>query len=117
MKIDHVHLPVADLQRSITFYRDALGFQPGFQNEAMASFAEGIVLDQDSVTAPADVTVALDVEDVDAIFDRISAAGAEVEEPPADQSWGVRNMYVRDPDGYVIEFGQPKERVRLRPTL
>jgi lactoylglutathione lyase len=108
MKIDHVHLPVADLQRSITFYRDVLGFQPGFQNEAMASFAEGIVLDRSSVTTPGDVTVALDVSDVDTIFDQINAAGADVEEPPTDQSWGVRNTYVRDPDGYVIEFGQPK---------
>jgi catechol 2,3-dioxygenase-like lactoylglutathione lyase family enzyme len=107
MKIDHVHLPVADLARSITFYRDVLGCRPGFQNEAMASFAEGIVLDRGRVTAPGEVTVALDVDDVDAIFDRISAAGADVEEPPTDQSWGVRNMYVRDPDGYVIEFGQP----------
>jgi lactoylglutathione lyase len=107
MKIDHVHLPVADLQRSITFYRDVLGFQPGFQNEDMASFAEGVVLDLSSVTAPGNVTVALDVNDVDAIFDGIKAAGADVEEPPTDQSWGVRNMYVRDPDGYVIEFGQP----------
>ena len=27
MKIGHVHLKVADLQRAITFYRDVLGFE------------------------------------------------------------------------------------------
>jgi len=43
------------------------------------------------------------VDDVDAMYERVKAAGVAVE-PPADQSYDVRNMHVRDREGYHWSF-------------
>ncbi|MEV0245836.1 VOC family protein [Nocardia sp. NPDC050712] len=46
-------------------------------------------------------------DDVDATFERISAAGAEVLQEPTDQFYGVRDCAFRDPSGNMIRFSQP----------
>ena len=43
------------------------------------------------------------VDDVDAQYEHIRAAGVEVE-PPADQTYDVRTMTVADPEGYEWNF-------------
>jgi len=45
------------------------------------------------------------VDDVDAIYLEL-AAGAVTSGPPIDQSWGTREIGVRDADRNVITFGQ-----------
>jgi len=55
-------------------------------------------------------------EDVDALFRRFQAAGlntpgrpeSPVEDGPVDQTWGMREFYVRDPDRNVLRFGSPR---------
>jgi uncharacterized glyoxalase superfamily protein PhnB len=44
------------------------------------------------------------VDDVDALAARVEAAGVELERPPADQDYGVRNCAVVDPEGYHWSF-------------
>ncbi len=46
------------------------------------------------------VTIHLTVEDVDALFNRAVAAGAQVLMPLADQFWGDRYGIVKDPFGH-----------------
>lgn len=48
--------------------------------------------------------VFLVVEDVDALHADLVAKGVPIALPPTDQSWGNREMYVRDPDGNSIRF-------------
>jgi uncharacterized glyoxalase superfamily protein PhnB len=43
------------------------------------------------------------VDDVDAQYERVRAAGAEPP-PPADQDYDVRSFNVRDPEGYLWGF-------------
>lgn len=43
-------------------------------------------------------------DDVDAVFEQVTAAGAEVVQEPADQFYGVRDCAVRDPAGNMIRF-------------
>jgi len=45
-------------------------------------------------------------DDVDATFERIRAAGAEVLQEPIDQPYGVRDCSFRDPSGNPIRFNQ-----------
>lgn len=52
MELDHVHLAVTNLDSSIEFYRDRLGFALGFRDEHMAEFAEGLVLDHENIADP-----------------------------------------------------------------
>jgi methylmalonyl-CoA/ethylmalonyl-CoA epimerase len=47
------------------------------------------------------------VDDVDAAWSRLRERGAEaVAEPATVEPAGVRNCFVRDPDGTIVEFDQ-----------
>jgi uncharacterized glyoxalase superfamily protein PhnB len=46
------------------------------------------------------------VNDVDAHFARVKAAGALVEREPEDQPYGLRDCSVRDPEGHHWWFSQ-----------
>jgi predicted enzyme related to lactoylglutathione lyase len=43
-------------------------------------------------------------DDVDATFEKIRAAGAEVLQEPIDQPYGVRDCAFRDPSGNMLRF-------------
>jgi catechol 2,3-dioxygenase-like lactoylglutathione lyase family enzyme len=46
------------------------------------------------------------VRDVDALFVEFRSRGVSIELEPCDQSWGNREMYVRDVDGNSLRFIQ-----------
>ena len=46
--------------------------------------------------------VSIEVDDVDAVYDRARAARAEIVYPLTDEEWGLRRFFVRDPNGAVI---------------
>ena len=45
-------------------------------------------------------------DDLDATFERVRAAGAEVLQEPIDQAWGPRDCAFRDPAGNHIRINQ-----------
>lgn len=47
------------------------------------------------------------VEDVDALHKEFVAKAVRIDSGPVDQSWGTREMYVKDTDGNCIRFIQP----------
>ena len=49
-------------------------------------------------------TLVFQVDDVDALFEHVRAAGGEVIQEPADQFYGVRDCAFRDPMGNMIRF-------------
>ena len=57
--------------------------------------------------------VCLAVDDIDAVFGRVVAAGADPVSDPVlvdtGANAGGRGVYVRDPDGIVVELFQPPE--------
>ena len=46
-------------------------------------------------------------DDVDAAFETVRAAGAEIVQEPTEQFWGVRDFAVRDPAGNLVRIEQP----------
>ena len=50
--------------------------------------------------------VFLGVEDVDELHGELKAKGVMIDLEPTNQSWGNREMYVRDPDRNSIRFVQ-----------
>ncbi|WAS57510.1 VOC family protein [Burkholderia ambifaria] len=46
--------------------------------------------------------LSIEVDDVDEALERVLAAGISVEYGPADEPWGVRRFYVRDPFGKLV---------------
>ncbi|MGW0813764.1 VOC family protein [Streptomyces viridiviolaceus] len=53
-------------------------------------------------TGPVVPDLSVEVEDVDAVYARVVASGAEVVRELRDEEWGVRRFFVRDPDGRVV---------------
>ena len=56
---------------------------------------------------PAGVIIGFLVDDVDAVAERLAAAGTPVVEPVRDEPWGQRHIFVTDPAGTLIDVVQP----------
>jgi catechol 2,3-dioxygenase-like lactoylglutathione lyase family enzyme len=50
--------------------------------------------------------MSIEVDDVDAALDRVRKAGFAIEYGPANEPWGVRRFFVRDPLGKLINILQ-----------
>ena len=113
---------VSDLERSITFYRDVLGFkveQKWEQNGKVrgVSFRAGkvtLMIGQDDWQKGRDRLKGQGVRmyfetatSVDALAEGIAKRGGTLESLPEDRSWGYRDFSMADPDGFKMTFGTP----------
>jgi len=99
---------------SVEFYRDKVGFPLSFIGEAMgwAEFDLGAVSLGLERFAPEDPEVAelvgrfvgasIEVEDIGAVYERLTAKGVEFVGPPERQPWGGSLAHFKDPDGNVL---------------
>lgn len=46
--------------------------------------------------------LSIEVDDLDAILRKVEAAGLAIEYGPADEPWGVRRFFLRDPFGRLV---------------
>ena len=105
-------VPVLDVERALSFYRDALGFTVTFTNGNPVSFA---VISQGGAQLHLGVQpqkagsshAHIMVDDLDAVYERLVQAGATVRQPPKVQEWGLRDIVVADPDGNTFEIAEP----------
>ena len=110
---------VSDIQKSLAFYRDVLGFtlkerweQDGaLHGVEMVAGSVTFWLGQDDWKKGRDRVKGQGFrmycgtsQDVDAIARRIRAAGGTLLEEPKDEPWGGRACAVVDPDGFTITF-------------
>lgn len=115
--INAVTLATADMAASLAFY-DALGFvrSVGGVGHAFATYAVGdgfLNVQLDPQHAPVRAIwgrVIFFVDDVDAMYDRVGAAGYQPEMEPSDAPWGERYFHIRDPDGHELSFAKPLGR-------
>jgi catechol 2,3-dioxygenase-like lactoylglutathione lyase family enzyme len=141
---DHTGITVSDVERSLAFWRDVLGFElshrahqtgalaaeitgvPGAEILIAVLKAPGHKIELLEYRAPADraqfrprpcdvgsVHVALTVDNLDAVLERIAASGWAAAGKPqtltVGPNTGKRVIYVRDPDGTTIELMQMPE--------
>jgi catechol 2,3-dioxygenase-like lactoylglutathione lyase family enzyme len=110
---------VNDIQKSLAFYRDVLGFTVGERWERDGALAgvelvAGSVLfwigqddwkkGRDRVKGQGFRMHCRTLQDIDALAQRVRARGGTLLEEPKDQSWGGRACAVVDPDGFAITF-------------
>ena len=121
-----VVLFVEDLQRSRAFYHGVLGLDVQFEDADSVGFKiEGmafIVLQVDrarvqlqgepTATPRAAATAFLTTftDDADALHADLVRRGIGFFQEPADQPWGMRTAYFKDPDGHVWEIAQPVQQ-------
>ena len=100
-------LRVANLEASIAFYVEKLGFHLHWSNRGFASVGrEGAtVMLCEGDQGHAGTWLYLGVNDVDTLADELRRKGAIIRLPPANYPWGAREMQLADPDGHVIRFG------------
>jgi catechol 2,3-dioxygenase-like lactoylglutathione lyase family enzyme len=121
---------VHDPDLALDFYRDTLGLelrndvakadfrwitvgaasQPGVAI-VLTNYLNGSPADNDAVAGliakGALNGVHFHSDDLDATFEKVSAAGAEIVQEPTDQPWGTRDFAVRDPSGNLLRIDQP----------
>lgn len=125
-------LPHTDPDASLSFYRDALGFevrndvgrgtmrwitvgpagQPGVSIVLYPPAADPGITDDEQRTIiemmakGTFATVVLSAPDVDAAFAKVEATGADVVQEPVDQPYGIRDCAFRDPAGNTVRINQ-----------
>jgi glyoxylase I family protein len=130
-------LEVFDMPTSIAFYRDALGFEviatsspgPNFDWALLSLNGVEIMLntayeaaerpahpDPARVAAHADIAIYFGCPDVDAAYDYLCAKRVKMQEPQT-APYGMRQLYLLDPDGYRLCLQWPaSEQVRAEWT-
>ncbi|MCY7303500.1 MAG: VOC family protein [Thermoleophilia bacterium] len=118
-------LVVADVSRSLSFWRDAVGgtVLVEWETYAHVQLGEGELhlatpapqsVDKPDVelvlpSNPSRVTgeVVLHVEDVVALATHLESCGILLLAPPSEPAWGgERRCFLRDPDGHLVELTQ-----------
>jgi catechol 2,3-dioxygenase-like lactoylglutathione lyase family enzyme len=121
---------VHDPDLALSFYRDTLGLdlrndvarekfrwitvgaasQPGVAI-VLTNYLNGSPADVDALAAllakGALNGVHFHTDDLDATFEKLRAADAEIVQEPTDQPWGTRDCAVRDPSGNLVRIDQP----------
>ena len=121
---------VHDPDLALAFYRDTLGLelrndvaredfrwitvggasQPGVAI-VLTNYLNGSPADADALAAlvakGALNGVHFHTDDLDASFETLRAAGAEIVQEPTEQPWGTRDCAVRDPSGNLVRIDQP----------
>ncbi len=111
-------LHITNAEASEAFYCGLLGFQLEFQvpaNETsrdpcyLGVSRDGAVLHLSSHAGDGVVggVVYFLCDDVDALHAEFASKNVLIHIAPVDQTWGVRELYVRDPDGNSVRFGAP----------
>ena len=121
---------VHDPDDALRFYRDTLGLEvrndvanEGFRWITVGSadqpdiaivltnYLNGSPADRDAVSGlvakGALNGVHFHTDNVDATFEQVRAAGAEIVQEPTEQFWGTRDFAVRDPSGNLVRIDQP----------
>ncbi len=115
---------VNDLDKSLSFYRDVLGFAVDERWErdgklmgvSLKAGAVTFMIGQDDWKKGRDRKKGegfriyySTTQDVDALAKAIKSRGGKLDQEPQDQPWGARDFSLTDPDGFKITIGRDKK--------
>jgi catechol 2,3-dioxygenase-like lactoylglutathione lyase family enzyme len=107
-------LKCKDINKSILFYTQVLDFENLYPDDAFPYrllTREGARLDISTEDGVFGACVYIQVGNVDELFKKFVARGLDlsaktgVHGQPTNQTWGMREFYVEDPDGNTLRFG------------
>ena len=97
-------------EKAKAFYRDLLGLDIAMDQGWIITFASketarpqvSVMSEGGSGTPVPDLSI--EVDDVDAVYEKAKTAGFEIVYDLTDEPWGVRRFYVRDPAGKILNI-------------
>jgi catechol 2,3-dioxygenase-like lactoylglutathione lyase family enzyme len=113
---------VQDIAASRHFYENLLGQRVIADYGPSIAFAGGLALwqaghaysrlfgeayEDKSPLGRANLETYFECEDLECVWDRLTSAGVRAAHPIVEQTWGQRVMRVYDPDGHLVEIGEP----------
>ncbi|MFG2052437.1 VOC family protein [Micromonospora sp. NPDC048930] len=130
--IQYAFLPQTDPDAALAFYRDTLGFevrndvgydgmrwitvgppnQPGTSIVLHPPAADPSITDDERrtilemIAKGNNIGITLATDDLDGLFERLEASGADVVQEPIEQPYGVRDCAFRDPTGNLIRINE-----------
>lgn len=112
MKVKRIvaNIHTSDIQAAHRFYHDVLGLAVLMDHEWIRTYGSNEEMDVQisfaaqggSGTVTPDLSI--EVDDIEAALNGMRAAGFPIEYGPADEPWGVRRFYVRDPFGRLVNI-------------
>ena len=112
MKVKRIvaNIDTQDISAAKCFYQDVLGLNVLMDHGWIATYgtAEEMSVQISFASQGGSHThtpdLSIEVDDVDTALERMKNAGFPIEYGPADEPWGVRRFYVRDPFGKLINI-------------
>ena len=106
-------MTVRDIQQSLAYYRDKLGFDLVFEYGEPTYYAGvcsgdvslHLVAAHRTPRQPGNGAVSIFVDDVDGLHAELQKRGAKILKAPANYDYGLRDFDVADLDGNMIFFG------------
>jgi catechol 2,3-dioxygenase-like lactoylglutathione lyase family enzyme len=106
------NVAVSDPTAARTFYGEILGLEIAMDHGWICTFAGAAQMtvqisfatEGGSGTPVPDLSI--EVDDLDAVLERVNQAGIALAYGPATEPWGVRRFYVRDPFGQLVNITQ-----------
>jgi catechol 2,3-dioxygenase-like lactoylglutathione lyase family enzyme len=112
-KISAVTLRVANMMKSVRFYRDVLGMEllyggedAGFSSLRAKDAQSAILNLEQGDTVTRCGRLVFHVTNVDALWTQLNESGFDPE-IPQNASWGERYFHMPDPDGHQLSFARP----------
>lgn len=112
MKVKRIiaNIDTGDISSARRFYHDVLGMDLLMDHGWIATYGSDETMNVQisfaeqggSGTPTPDLSI--EVDDVDAALEAMRQAGFAIEYGPADEPWGVRRFYVRDPFGRLVNI-------------
>lgn len=112
MKVKRIvsNVPAPDPALAKRFYQDVLGLEvlmdqgwiATYGSNAKAAVQISFLSEGGSGTPVPDLSI--EVDDLDQAYRAMKKAGFVIEYGPADEPWGVRRFYVRDPFGKLVNI-------------
>jgi catechol 2,3-dioxygenase-like lactoylglutathione lyase family enzyme len=104
------NIAAEDIAAARRFYQDILGLDVLMDHGWIATYGSSqkmsvqvsIASEGGSGTPVPDLSI--EVDDLDTALQRMKQAKVTIEYGPADEPWGVRRFYVRDPFGRLINI-------------
>jgi uncharacterized glyoxalase superfamily protein PhnB len=104
---------VEDVLATLLWYQDTLGLQVEFAwgdpvvHGSIIAGASTFHFSRADPTEPRSSYLTLYVNELDELYEDVTARGAEVVQPPETMEWGMRAFMIHDCNGDLVMFADP----------